>query len=49
METDEAEKVAREFYESVEVGLVEGAGHWIAEERPLGFVEAVLEWVGRSK
>ncbi|TKA79554.1 hypothetical protein B0A55_02740 [Friedmanniomyces simplex] len=40
-----AMKMAEGFYESVRFGTVEGAGHWIAEERPREFVEMVLAWV----
>lgn len=43
----EAVEMAGEFYEDVEFGSVGKAGHWIAEERPGEFVDAVLKWVGR--
>ena len=39
----------KEVHESVEVEEVEGSGHWIAEERPEGFVKAVLGWVGKHE
>ncbi|KAK3115674.1 hypothetical protein LTR53_004737 [Teratosphaeriaceae sp. CCFEE 6253] len=35
-------------YESVVFDTVEGAGHWIAEERPKEFVEKVVQWVQQS-
>ena len=45
------EKVAMqmcdEYYESASFELVEGAGHWIAEEKPAEFVQKVLSWVGK--
>lgn len=37
-----AEGMAREVDEDVVVGLVEGSGHYIAEENPEGFVKKVL-------
>lgn len=40
-----AESIAREFYENPVVGLVEGSGHWLAEENPEGFAEEVLRFV----
>jgi pimeloyl-ACP methyl ester carboxylesterase len=48
METKEARGMAEEFYEDVEVGMVKGAGHWIAEEKPQGFVDAVVVWIGKD-
>lgn len=45
MKMAEARKMAEEFYVNVEVEMVGGAGHWIAEERPMCFVDAVLAWV----
>ena len=42
---DAAEAMAREFYDDVSVGKVEGSGHWIAEENPEGFVKEVLGFV----
>ena len=44
---DGAVDMLREVHENVEVAEVEGAGHWIAEENPEGFVKAVLAWVGK--
>lgn len=40
-----AESMAREVDEDVVVGVVEGSGHWIAEENPEGFVEKVLRFI----
>ena len=40
-----AEKMLKEVHTAVEVERVLGGGHWIAEEKPGGFVDAVLEWV----
>lgn len=37
-----------EHYDSASFATVAGAGHWIAEERPKEFVEAVLAWVGKE-
>ena len=44
---NEAEAMAREYYEDVTVGTVEGSGHWIAEEQPEGFVKEVLGFIGK--
>ncbi|KAL8715914.1 MAG: hypothetical protein Q9220_000581 [cf. Caloplaca sp. 1 TL-2023] len=40
-----AESMAREVDEDVKVGIVEGSGHWIAEENPEGFVREVLGFI----
>lgn len=40
-----AEEQTREFYENVEVVLVEKSGHWTAEENPKDFVAKVLGFV----
>ena len=37
--------MASEMYSDVEQGIVEGSGHWLAEENPEGFVEKVLAFV----
>ncbi|EMD92595.1 hypothetical protein COCC4DRAFT_130842 [Bipolaris maydis ATCC 48331] len=42
-----AEEMARECHEGAEVVSVEGAAHYIAEENPEGFVDAVLGFVER--
>jgi pimeloyl-ACP methyl ester carboxylesterase len=47
MSKEDAVNMCEEFYEGGEYGMVEGVGHWIAEEQPQRFIEAVLEWVGR--
>ena len=44
---DGAEGMLREMHASVEVTEVPGSGHWIAEEKPEGFVKAVLDFVGQ--
>ena len=44
----DAAKTAGEFYEGVKVGTVPAAGHWIAEENPMGFVEQVLGFIGEA-
>ncbi|KAF2159709.1 hypothetical protein M409DRAFT_70884 [Zasmidium cellare ATCC 36951] len=46
---EEAEGMVREVTEDgvVEVGVVEGVGHYLAEEGPEEFVEVVLEFLGR--
>ena len=41
----EAEGMAGEFYEDVTVGVVDGSGHWIAEEQPEEFVKEVLTFI----
>lgn len=45
---EEAEGMASEMYDGpLEVAKVAGAGHWVAEENPEGFVEAVLKFVDK--
>ena len=48
--TDEemATAMVGRYFERVAFGSVKGAGHWVAEENPGGFVESVLAWVGRE-
>lgn len=41
-------KMAGEFYENPQMGVVEGSGHWCAEENPEGLTEAILDFVGGS-
>jgi pimeloyl-ACP methyl ester carboxylesterase len=36
------------FYENVSFHAVPGAGHWIAEEKPAEFVDALVKWFGRD-
>ena len=38
-------EMASEMYSNVEQGIVEGSGHWLAEENPEGFVKKVLAFV----
>lgn len=40
-----AEEMAGEFYENPSSAVVEGCGHFIAEENPEGFVKAVLGFI----
>lgn len=42
---DAALDMAGTFYERVEFRAVAGCGHWIAEEKPGEFVDAVVEWI----
>lgn len=49
MKEQDAVKMREEFYGRSEYAAVEGAGHWIAEEQPSRFVEAVLGWVEREQ
>jgi pimeloyl-ACP methyl ester carboxylesterase len=35
------------YYQTVEFAPVKGSGHWLAEENPGGFVDAVLKWVAK--
>ncbi|KAM0716555.1 hypothetical protein Q7P37_008000 [Cladosporium fusiforme] len=46
----EAEEMVKEVTveDKVEVGVVQGASHYIAEENPEGFCKAVLEWVEKN-
>lgn len=44
---EQAKEMASEFYASAEVGLVEEAGHYLAEENPDVFARRVLDFVGR--
>ena len=43
------EEMLREVHERVEVEEVQGSNHYIAEEKPEGFVKAVLGWVGKNE
>ncbi|KAL9013143.1 MAG: hypothetical protein Q9173_002137 [Seirophora scorigena] len=40
-----ADSMAKEVHEDFVVGLVEGSGHWIAEENPEGFVKKVMGFI----
>jgi pimeloyl-ACP methyl ester carboxylesterase len=42
-----AAKAAEETSENAEVKTVQNAGHYVAEENPVGFVDSVLEFIGR--
>ncbi|KAF2177046.1 alpha/beta-hydrolase [Zopfia rhizophila CBS 207.26] len=41
------ESMMQEMHDDTEVAFVENSGHYIAEENPEGFVEKVLEFVGK--
>lgn len=41
-------KSVGEYYENVIYGDIKGAGHWVAEEKPKLFIEAVLNWVAKG-
>ncbi|KAF2678649.1 soluble epoxide hydrolase [Lentithecium fluviatile CBS 122367] len=43
-----AEEMREEVHEGGEVVVIEGSGHYIAEENPEAFVEAVLRFVGNQ-
>lgn len=43
--TASALEMASEMYSNVERGIVEGSGHWLAEENPEDFVRKVLGFV----
>ena len=43
--TAKAGEMASEMYDDVEKGVVEGCGHYLAEENPKGFVTKVLDFV----
>ena len=45
MSTEEAEQMAREFYEDVTVGVVKDSGHYCSEENPESFVQEVLQFI----
>jgi pimeloyl-ACP methyl ester carboxylesterase len=42
---ENAEDMAKEFYEDVQVGLVPESGHYLAEENPKGFVDELLKFI----
>jgi pimeloyl-ACP methyl ester carboxylesterase len=42
---DDAEDMAKEFYENVTTGIVPDSGHYLAEENPEGFVSRLLEFI----
>ncbi len=46
--TASALEMASEMYNNVERGIVEGSGHWLAEENPQDFVRKVLGFVERT-
>ena len=46
--TARAEEMASEFYEDVQRGIVEGSGHWLAEENPEGFVKQILGFIEKK-
>lgn len=43
--SESATAMARTYYQSAEYVGIKGSGHWIAEEKPKEFTEAVLSWV----
>ncbi|EXJ88707.1 hypothetical protein A1O1_05639 [Capronia coronata CBS 617.96] len=45
---DKAEDMAKEFYENVTAGVVQDAGHYLAEENPGGFVSETLRFIEAS-
>jgi pimeloyl-ACP methyl ester carboxylesterase len=42
---ENAEDMAKEFYEDVKVGLVPESGHYLAEENPEGFVSELVKFI----
>ena len=42
---EDAVELAKEMYEDVKKGLVEGSGHWLAEEHPEDFVRKVMGFI----
>jgi pimeloyl-ACP methyl ester carboxylesterase len=48
MGREEAMKMSMEYYQGAAYAEVEESGHWIAEEQPLRFVDAVLEWLDKD-
>ena len=46
--TAKALEMASEMYDVVEKGVIEGSGHYLAEENPEGFVTKVLDFVEDS-
>ncbi len=50
MGVGQADEMAREFYEDPSMGVVKDAGHYIAEENPIGFVKQLLRFIeGRER
>ena len=43
--TAKALEMASEMYDNIEKGVIEGCGHYLAEENPQGFVMKVLDFV----
>ena len=43
--SEAAQEMAEEMYERITVGVVEGSGHYIAEEQPKRFVELVIDFI----
>ncbi|CAD6575782.1 MAG: hypothetical protein ASARMPRED_007465 [Alectoria sarmentosa] len=46
--TANALEMASEMYSNVEMDIVEGSGHWLAEENPVDFVRKVLGFVEKQ-
>ncbi|MCJ1454024.1 hypothetical protein MMC28_004374 [Mycoblastus sanguinarius] len=46
--TAEALGMAKEYYSDVQKGIVEGSGHYLAEENPEGFIREVLGFIERK-
>ena len=46
--TAKALEMASEMYDNVERGIVEGCGHYLAEENPEGFMTKVLDFVEKK-
>ena len=46
--TAKAFEMASEMYDNVEKGVIEGSGHYLAEENPEGFVTKVLDFVEKK-
>ena len=46
--TASALEMASEMYSNVEKEIVEGSGHWLAEENPTDFVKKVLGFVEKK-
>lgn len=47
MTKEDAIEMTHEYYVDIEYADVTGSGHWIAEEQPMGFVDAVLRWFAK--
>ena len=45
---DAALQMCGEYYNNAEYAEIRESGHWLAEEQPAQFVDAIVQWVGKE-